>query len=72
MEEIDVKYLNGENFYKITDINGKIIQDLTNYNGLVKEYYEDNWLIFEGEFLSGKRNGIKRNNKRINNKNRFF
>ena len=57
MEEIDVKYLNGENFYKITDINGKIIQDLTNYNGLVKEYYEDNWLKFQGEFLNGKRNG---------------
>ena len=57
MEKIDVKYLNGENFYKITDINGKIIQDLTNYNGLVKEYYEDNWLKFEGEFLNGKRNG---------------
>ena len=38
------------------DENGNIIYELINGNGRVKEYYFGG-LIFEGEYLNGKRNG---------------
>ena len=38
------------------DENGNIIYELINGNGKVKEY-ENNKLIFEGEYINGKRNG---------------
>ena len=38
------------------DENGIIIYELINGNGKVKEYNE-NKLIYEGEYLNGKRNG---------------
>ena len=39
------------------DENGNLIYELINGNGIAKEYNEDNELLFEGEFLNGKRNG---------------
>ena len=39
------------------DENGKIIYELINGNGKVIEYYEDQSLKFEGEYLNGKRYG---------------
>ena len=40
------------------DENGNIIYKLLNGNGNVKEYYDnDGKLLFEGEYLNGKRNG---------------
>ena len=38
------------------DENGNIIYELVNGNGKVKEY-DNNILIFEGEYLNGKKNG---------------
>ena len=38
------------------DENGAIICELNNGNGIAKEYFLDN-VIFEGEYLDGKRNG---------------
>ena len=38
------------------DENGNVIYELINGNGKVKEYYLEK-LIFEGEYLNGKRNG---------------
>ena len=38
------------------DKNGNIIYVLNNGNGKVKEYNDDR-LIFEGEYVNGKRNG---------------
>ena len=38
------------------DEYGNIIYELINGNGKIKEYF-DNKLIFEGEYLNGKRNG---------------
>ena len=51
------QYLNGERFEKITDINGNILKEMKNLNGLMKEYYDKNNIKFEGEYLNGKRNG---------------
>jgi len=39
------------------DKNGNIIYELDNGNGNVKEYTNRGFLIFEGEYLNGKRNG---------------
>ena len=39
------------------DKDGNIIYDLKNGTGKVKEYVEGNKLIFEGDYLNGKRNG---------------
>ena len=39
------------------DENGNIIYELINGNGRVKEYDKKNKLIFEGEYLNGKKNG---------------
>ena len=39
------------------DENGNIIYELINGNCKVKEYDYDGYLIFEGEYLNGKRNG---------------
>ena len=36
---------------------GNIIYDLINGNGKVKEYNEFGILLFEGEYLKGKKNG---------------
>ena len=48
------------------DENGNIIYELKNGNGKVKEYHDfDDKLIFEGEYLNGKRNG---NGKEYDNK----
>ena len=38
------------------DEKGNIIYELTNGNGKIREYYK-RWLIFEGEYLNGNRNG---------------
>ena len=37
--------------------NGNIIYELKNGNGKVKEYDDEDALIFDGEYLNGKRNG---------------
>ena len=37
------------------DEEGNIIYELINGNGKVKEYYYDGQLIYEGEYLNGKR-----------------
>ena len=47
------KKWNGKGF----DKNGNITYELINGNGKVKEYNEFEELIFEGEYLDGKRNG---------------
>ena len=39
------------------DKKGNIIYELINDNGKVKEYDNYGYLIFEGEYLNGKRNG---------------
>ena len=39
------------------DENGNIIYQLINGNGKVKEYYYNDILKFEGEYLNGKANG---------------
>ena len=39
------------------DENNNILYELKNGNGNVKEYYNNGELIFEGEYLNGKRNG---------------
>ena len=39
------------------DQDGNIIYELKNGNGKVKEYEENNYLKFEGEYLDGKKNG---------------
>ena len=50
----DRKY-NGKGY----DENGNIIYELINGNGKVKEYDREEWLIFDGEYLNGRRwNGI--------------
>ena len=48
----DKKY-NGKGY----DEKGNIIYNLINGNGKVKEFNEEDNLIFEGEYLNGKRNG---------------
>ena len=42
------------------DENGKVIYELINGKGKVKEYFIDGSLRFEGEYLNGKRHGIGR------------
>jgi len=39
------------------DENGNITYELTNGNGKIKEYNDKGILIFEGEYLNGKKNG---------------
>ena len=39
------------------DENGNIIYELINGNGKVKEYNDEDVLVFEGEYLNGKKNG---------------
>ena len=39
------------------DENGNVIYELINGNGKVKEYDDDENLLFEGEYLNGERNG---------------
>ena len=48
-----VKKRNGKGY----DENGKVIYELINGNGKVKEYDNYGKLEFEGEYLNGKRNG---------------
>ena len=48
---------NGRLTGKLYDTNGNLYCDLTNANGLIKEYNEYGKLKFEGEYLNGKRNG---------------
>ena len=38
------------------DEKGNILYEMVNGNGKVKEYYDD-ILIFEGEYLNGRKNG---------------
>ena len=48
------KKWNGKGF----DENGNIIYELNNGNGTIKEYnYYTETLLFEGEYLNGKKNG---------------
>ena len=46
------------------DEKGNIIYELIN-NGKVKEYYELGDLLFEGEYLNGKRSGMEKNMMKI-------
>ena len=39
------------------DENGNITYELKDGNGKVKEYNDDGYLVFEGEYLNGQRNG---------------
>ena len=48
----DGKY-NGKGY----DENGKLIYELINGNGKVREYYYNGKLSFEGEYLNGVKNG---------------
>ena len=48
------KKYNGKGY----DKNGNVIYELINGNGKVKEYFEFGGLIFDGEYLNGKRNGF--------------
>ena len=48
----DNKY-NGKGY----DENGNITYEIINGNGKVKEYWNNGKLLFEGEYLNGKRNG---------------
>ena len=51
-------YLNGKKWDgKGYDENGYVIYELNKGCGLIREYYYDDKLIFEGEYLDGKRNG---------------
>ena len=50
----DLKW-NGKGY----DDNGNIIYELNNGNGKVKEYIR-NKLIFDGEYLDGKKNGTEK------------
>ena len=55
--EFEGKYLFDKKFDgKGFDENGNVIYELKNGNGKVKEYKNDK-LVFEGEYLNGKRNG---------------
>jgi len=45
----DGKKWNGKGY----DRNGNIIYELINGNGFKKEYYDDDILQFEGEYLDG-------------------
>ena len=51
-------YLNDKLLYANRyDYENKIIYKINNSYGLVKEYYNDNSLLFEGEYSNGERNG---------------
>ena len=39
------------------DLKGNIIYELKNGCGNIKEYNEENFLVYEGEFLDGRRHG---------------
>ncbi len=45
--------MNGE----LYDIKENLIYKLNNGNGSMKEYNDNGQIIFEGEYLNGKRNG---------------
>ena len=56
--EYEVEYLynkkwNGKGY----DANGNKTWELVNGNGEVKEYDDNGYLLFEGEYLKGERNG---------------
>ncbi len=54
--EYEGEYLCGRKWNgKGYDENGNIIYELKNGNGKVKEYNDSNELIFEGEYLDGKK-----------------
>ena len=56
--KFDGKYLYNKKYDgKGFDDNGKVIYELINGNGKVKEYNDNNILIFEGEYLNGRKNG---------------
>ena len=51
----------------IYDENGNIIYELKNGKGMIKEYFENGMVQYEGEYLNGKRHGKGKiyNNKGI-------
>ena len=56
--EYEGEYLYDEKWNgKGYDKNGNIIYELINGNGKAKEYWNNDKLSFEGEYLNGKRNG---------------
>jgi len=56
--EYEGNYLNNKKWNgKGYDENAKVIYELINGNGKIKEYSYDGKLEFEGEYLNGKRNG---------------
>ena len=53
------EYINGKIWnMKKYDVNNNIIHEFHEGNGYMKEYNEMDKLIFEGNILNGKRNGI--------------
>ena len=42
---------------KVYDLNGNILYELINGKGKIKEYQYNNKLLYEGQYLNGKRNG---------------
>ena len=56
--EYEGEYLNNEKWNgKTYDLNGKIIYEIKNGNGRKKEYDEYGRIMFEGEYLNGRKNG---------------
>ena len=56
--EYEGEYLYNKKYNgKAYDENGNIIYELINGNGMVKEFIDNGNLLFEGEYLNGKRNG---------------
>ena len=52
------EYLNGERYTGIVyDTMNNKVYELNNGEGYIKEYYCNGKLLFEGEYLNGKRNG---------------
>ena len=66
------EYLNGEKINgKLYNINGNLYCNLAIANGLIKEYDYYGRLIFEGEYLNGKRNGVGKEYNELSGKLKF-
>ena len=52
-EYLYYKKYNGKGY----DENGNIIYQIINGNGKIKEYYNNELLFYEGEYLNGKKHG---------------
>ena len=62
-------YFNGDKWNgKVYNLNGNLIYELIKGNGSIYEYNTDGELIFEGEYLNGKRNGKRKEFDCLNDK----